>query len=188
MARRIYLGGIYSKRCVYVDDIDYDFARSIGAWNAVMRKGEWRRYAIHHFRQKGKTCHVLLHHLIAERVLGPCPPGYTVDHINRDPKDNRRCNLRYATMFDNTSTYVLGRRGVGYIYVGSDRNPHWRVALSIKGLRGGPTRRCATENEARLIANLVRNGHIIMPRKRGTNGWNTGRRAKGRSDQPITKR
>lgn len=43
----------------------------------------------------GKT--VLLHRLIVE-----CPEGYFVDHINHDPLDNRRQNLRIATPSQNS--------------------------------------------------------------------------------------
>lgn len=38
-----------------------------------------------------------LHRVIAERIFGEIPDGYEVDHINRDPSDNTRWNLRLAT-------------------------------------------------------------------------------------------
>ncbi len=38
-----------------------------------------------------------LHSAVALAFLGPAPPDSTVDHINRDPTDNRLQNLRWAT-------------------------------------------------------------------------------------------
>ena len=46
-----------------------------------------------------------LHHLI----VGPIPPGYTVDHINHDSLDNRRANLRITTVQINTLNRTLAR-------------------------------------------------------------------------------
>lgn len=44
----------------------------------------------------GKT--YLVHRLVALAFLGPAPSSsHTVDHLNRDPDDNRSSNLRWAT-------------------------------------------------------------------------------------------
>lgn len=43
-----------------------------------------------------------MHRLIAEHFLGPAPsPKHVVDHKNGDGLDNRACNLRSATAYDN---------------------------------------------------------------------------------------
>lgn len=50
----------------------------------------------------GKRKSLRLHHLIMERILGgPIPEGYIVDHKNNNPLDNRRENLRLATLSNN---------------------------------------------------------------------------------------
>lgn len=38
-----------------------------------------------------------LHRVIAERIFGEIPEGFEVDHIDRDPTNNSRWNLRLAT-------------------------------------------------------------------------------------------
>lgn len=40
--------------------------------------------------------------------------GYCVDHINNDPLDNRKCNLRIVTISENNSNKFGGRQGISY--------------------------------------------------------------------------
>ncbi len=57
-----------------------------------------------------------LHHLI----MGKPPEGMVIDHINRDPKDNRKANLRIVTLHQNAQNIskqknnTSGFRGVWY--------------------------------------------------------------------------
>jgi hypothetical protein len=44
---------------------------------------------------------VLVHRLVAEAFLGPCPEGHIVRHGPGGPLDNRLCNLSYGTPSDN---------------------------------------------------------------------------------------
>ena len=39
----------------------------------------------------------LLHRIIAECYLGPCPIGLEVDHIDNNPSNNHYTNLQYIT-------------------------------------------------------------------------------------------
>jgi hypothetical protein len=49
-----------------------------------------------------------IHHLVAEAFLG-VKDNDTIDHINRDTKDNRAINLRYATFQENSVNTTVQR-------------------------------------------------------------------------------
>lgn len=68
---------------------------------------------------------VFLHHL----VIGQPPAGLMVDHISRDPLDNRRANLRFATHAQN----MQNRRQFGAGYRGVVKEHSWRAAISVNG-------------------------------------------------------
>lgn len=42
-----------------------------------------------------------IHRLVAQTFIGQIPQGYEVDHINRNPSDNRMENLRIVTHSEN---------------------------------------------------------------------------------------
>jgi hypothetical protein len=50
--------------------------------------------------------HRLVHRLVLEMFVGPCPAGMEAAHNNGDPSDNRLDNLRWATPASNQSDRV----------------------------------------------------------------------------------
>lgn len=48
-------------------------------------------------RKNGKTFHPLVHRLVLETFVGPCPEGMEACHNNGNPSDNRLENLRWDT-------------------------------------------------------------------------------------------
>lgn len=57
---------------------------------------------------------VMIHRVVAECWLGPCPLGMEVDHIDRDSHNNDFHNLRYvdkSTQMKNRDHSQIGKRG-----------------------------------------------------------------------------
>lgn len=64
-----------------------------------------------------------LHRLAYTAFYGSIPAGMLVDHINRDPADNRLCNLRLATRSQNNRNRGPGRRDTISRFKGVSRSP-----------------------------------------------------------------
>ena len=71
---------------VLLDNDDYERLKDYN-WR-VSDQG----YAIRHVEQKGKQTNIKLHSYILENQ-----PGLSVDHIDRNPLNNQRSNLRLVT-------------------------------------------------------------------------------------------
>lgn len=181
MARRLYLTGKYKKRYVVVDDEDYEYLRAMGSWSAINQQVSGRQYKgrkynypwpgyVHVAQQVfGKSHFYNLHRVVAERKYGyECQQGYQVDHINHNPRDNRRQNIRYIPREQNVRR--TAQNGKGYIY--DAYSNRWCVRFSrtdpfTKKKKWVFSRYCKTENEARLVSYLYKKGYTIPPKKRG---------------------
>jgi hypothetical protein len=51
-----------------------------------------------------------VHLLVAAAFIGPCPPGYTVDHLDRDKRNNRPGNFEYVTRLENYRRHLKRAR------------------------------------------------------------------------------
>jgi hypothetical protein len=69
---------------------------------------------------KGKN--YLIHRLVLEAFVGPCPPGMEGCHLDDDPENNRLDNLRWDTPEANREDATRRRR---WRYGG--RNPHAKL-------------------------------------------------------------
>jgi len=100
-----------------------------GRWYCNMRAD--KRYVYGYFKSGRSRDRVKLHRLIAD-----CPADKVVDHINGDPLDNRRANLRVCTSLDNNRNrrkYRHGYKGVYFIKPRSpNRKPRWQACIEVR--------------------------------------------------------
>lgn len=79
-------------------------------------------------RRKGDPTNVALH-----RVVMGATEGQLVDHINGNPLDNRRCNLRFASAGQNSMNCKPKRNGLKGVHI--HRVGVWRAQISVNGVR-----------------------------------------------------
>lgn len=109
-----------------VDDEDSDLA-----------KMKWHTSSLYlrsHYLPNGKKERCSLHRVILERVLGrSLEKGEEVDHIDMNPLNNLRSNLRLATRSQNQANKTKNRRNKsGYKGVRKIRNK-WYTYITVKG-------------------------------------------------------
>jgi len=104
-------------RVALVDACDYDALLAVGRWRCSQAG-----YAVHcHTTPEGVQQNWLMHRLIMSWAAGQRLPRHLqVDHLNHDPLDNRRANLRLCTPNQNQWHKTLqanntsGFRGVSW--------------------------------------------------------------------------
>lgn len=79
-------------------------------------------------RRHGDPSNVLLHRMIMKAAT-----GQIVDHINGNPLDNRRCNLRFATSGQNSMNSRPKRLGLKGVHIHS--SGRWRAQIWANGTR-----------------------------------------------------
>ena len=99
---------------VLLDLDDVDKILSVGSWHAIEDKTlkETNYYICHRYNNKkqGKGC-IKLH-----RFIMNCPRDMIVDHVNHNTCDNRKCNLRICTHFENQQNLRSNKSGIVGVY------------------------------------------------------------------------
>lgn len=112
-----------------VDRQDADLGAML--WAAIPN-GSGHIYAARGVRNGGRWTLDLLHRVILARKLArPLRPGEQVDHINGDPLDNRRANLRPATHAQNrrnNRVYMTNASGYKGVYWHKQRRK-WQARI-----------------------------------------------------------
>lgn len=114
-----------------IDDIDADLASH--KWTA-QHAGSGLVYAQRVQRQDGHQLKCYLHRAILSRMLDrPLGRKEYVDHINGNSLDNRRSNLRLASVNENArnsrhkSTNTSGYKGVSW----SKHHKNWQAVIKV---------------------------------------------------------
>lgn len=81
----------------WVDEIDADLTQ----WSWYAHFSHERVYARRSIRLNGKTYHIWMHKVIYCRAQNLLIPPEVIDHIDNNPLNNRRDNLRQATPTQN---------------------------------------------------------------------------------------
>ncbi len=107
-----------------IDEIDLDLCSNIG-W--ALKEWSGRQYAHGSIGKHGDRKTVMIHTLLIKP-----PKGYTVDHINGNGLDNRRCNLRIASPQQNSSNRrKIKVKTSKYKGVHKRENGKWRAAIRV---------------------------------------------------------
>lgn len=93
---------------VLIDTEDLDIVLKNGKWFASPTHGRCKK--IYYYVYNNKT--MGLHRLITN-----CPKHLQVDHINRNPLDNRKCNLRICNTRGNCQNKPTGKSGIKNIRI-----------------------------------------------------------------------
>jgi hypothetical protein len=106
-----------------IDDEDFEWLSRF-KWSASFGQTSGP-YAVRGVRISGKSQLIMMH----REILAPSS-GMQVDHINRDPLDNRRVNLRLATAGQNyaNGSRALPRSG----FRGVEYQPHGKNKFTVR--------------------------------------------------------
>lgn len=113
-----------------VDDEDYAF---INQWKWYCSTSG---YAVRHqyvgtVNGKQKNIAILMH-----RLINKTPKGMDTDHIDHDRLNNRKSNLRSATVAQNQMNVKLVRGNSKFKGVTFHKRDHyWQASINIKGKR-----------------------------------------------------
>lgn len=127
-------------RAVLVDDDDYVKVANI-RWH-ISSTG----YVVWRGKKDGKKLTIRMHRLITQ-----CPKGKVVDHINHNPLDNRKDNLRICTQGENARNRKSLSKGYWY----HKQNKNWVVELESKHVGCFPI-----EDEAIKMVAFIRAGGV----------------------------
>lgn len=145
----MYVHRITNKHGMYdvLMDTKMDIADCARVW---IRKQDNLEYVIVKLHNDPKPYY--LHHLI----VGDLPDGFEVDHINGNPCDNTRCNLRIVTRQQNMyNRYTVSESGYAGVRLNAgkyDVKVHVRGKLCYVG-------RYAIDAEAAMVRDEVM-GHL----------------------------
>ena len=117
----------YGRQVVLLDDEDYEKVINENYSLSITFDKTINNFYVAFTAKPKNSSSRLLHRYL----LNP-PRNLTVDHINRNPLDNRRCNLRICSQFENNQNQkanTSGKVGVSWYKT----NKYWTAYIRVKG-------------------------------------------------------
>ncbi len=70
---------------------------------------------------------------LQQHIMGPTPDGMCIDHIDRDPLNNQRSNLRFVTTTQNSWNMGMVSRNTSGLIGIMKKGSKWTARLKIDG-------------------------------------------------------
>jgi hypothetical protein len=134
---------------ITVDDRHYDLLSTF-KWRVITTLAK-HKYALICLSESGKRKAIYMH-----RIVGQCPRGLCIDHINHNTLDNRESNLRIVTMSQNLMNARQLPRGlsgcVGVVW--NKRSGKWlaQIRVNYQNKKLGLFRNCEDAIQVRREA------------------------------------
>lgn len=116
---------------VLIDTDNLELVKGIGSWHAIQDKTLHNNsyYIANRYDNKIKGKGVIKLH----RLLTNCPKDMVVDHIDRNPLNNKLSNLKVCTDFENHQNQSSKKEIVGVCF--RERDNRWYANISFKNKR-----------------------------------------------------
>ena len=140
----------YGNIKVLLDDEDYDRVIKEKYRLSVTYDKTINNFYVAFTRKPDSSSSRLLHRYI----MNP-PNNMTIDHINRNPLDNRKSNLRICTQFINNQNQSHNKSGkVGVCYCNRDKVYKSYIKVKGKQINLGEYKDFKSAVEARLLGEI----------------------------------
>lgn len=102
------------------------------------RHGYYAAWTCFLLNGKRKVRRHMIHKLVAECWLGPCPAGMEVDHIDRNPHNNHYSNLRYVNHSQQMKNRTLSSAAISRC-IANCQAWNARISVGVTLTRNGET-------------------------------------------------
>lgn len=143
---------------VLIDEEDYEKVNQFKWYPLFSAKGK-NPYFHSPMKVNKKRVTLLIH-----RIIMDAPKGLLVDHINGNPLDNRKCNLRLATKSMNAHNAGKRKNATASKYRGvTHTNGWWQARIQVQGKQFNLGIRKTEEEAAQLYLDYCRLHNILLP-------------------------
>ena len=91
-------------------------------------------YVVAGLRKDSKRTNFVVHRLVLEMFLGPCPPGCVANHKNLDKSDNRIENLEWVTQAENVQ-HAIDNGHFSFMPMGEANHASKLTANQVREIR-----------------------------------------------------